>query len=628
MTTREFSDEFDVLFNNIMSNQAPGLDEYEKSVFLTKAEKQLVREHFDRVLDKTQQGFDGSIKRQYDFSSLLKVEKLYNITHHWKNDNLSLGQDTFNLDGIPYIMPLDFYLPVNELITDKSNNKYAVIPLTYDQYQLRQAKPFPFPNKREAWRIITNQRGINYGSTTIKYEGATGNDEAEVICYTTFASEGKDMKFSLKERIDVNLDIIDLREQGIIEDEVWNVYQGFASFTDGYAALKREENHHNLEHISLSMHHIDEDEKIKLWDDDFILDYTFDGVTNAAGEVVDCIYQETGAIAITEVTVKGEASALGLLKVYMHLTESLENEAIGHDPYTLIACINFEHWEEGELKQGTWIIWNGGWGYKKTFLFHKLETPILIAESTEEFTPYVSFTNNDEIVSRKYGIAISNSVTSGVINYRPDRSVKAGKTENAFLSSMGGKYIVGYFTTFIGATKDQVYDRAFSITYYPSKMPSGTVVSYPIVDTTTYTPNEYYLDGTKSPERLDMVNVRHWDYADNFIWPQRIKFKDLKDYSMNSTIFEVEMKHSTAPAVEIVGRFKGGIQSYMMRYVRKPKPIILEELDPQNLSIEGVSSVTECELPEECHEEILERAVTLAKLSYGGTTMTQAESKQ
>ncbi len=33
----EFSSEFDVLYNNITSNQAPGLDDYEKSVFLTKA---------------------------------------------------------------------------------------------------------------------------------------------------------------------------------------------------------------------------------------------------------------------------------------------------------------------------------------------------------------------------------------------------------------------------------------------------------------------------------------------------------------------------------------------------------------------------------------------------------------
>jgi len=37
MTVEEFSNQFDVLFNNITSNAAPGLNEYEKSVFLTKA---------------------------------------------------------------------------------------------------------------------------------------------------------------------------------------------------------------------------------------------------------------------------------------------------------------------------------------------------------------------------------------------------------------------------------------------------------------------------------------------------------------------------------------------------------------------------------------------------------------
>ena len=38
MTNQEVSNEFDILYNNVTSNQAPGLDEYEKSVFLTKAQ--------------------------------------------------------------------------------------------------------------------------------------------------------------------------------------------------------------------------------------------------------------------------------------------------------------------------------------------------------------------------------------------------------------------------------------------------------------------------------------------------------------------------------------------------------------------------------------------------------------
>ena len=43
MTTSEFSNEFDVLYNNIASNAAPGINEYEKSVFLTRAQSEIVR---------------------------------------------------------------------------------------------------------------------------------------------------------------------------------------------------------------------------------------------------------------------------------------------------------------------------------------------------------------------------------------------------------------------------------------------------------------------------------------------------------------------------------------------------------------------------------------------------------
>ncbi len=70
MTIQEFSNEFDVLYNNIMSNQAPGLDEYEKSVFLTKAQSEIIKNYFNPKGNKYQEGFDGSQKRQVDFSIL------------------------------------------------------------------------------------------------------------------------------------------------------------------------------------------------------------------------------------------------------------------------------------------------------------------------------------------------------------------------------------------------------------------------------------------------------------------------------------------------------------------------------------------------------------------------------
>ena len=42
MTASEFEREFDILYNNIMSNAAPSIDSYEKSVFLTKAQDEII----------------------------------------------------------------------------------------------------------------------------------------------------------------------------------------------------------------------------------------------------------------------------------------------------------------------------------------------------------------------------------------------------------------------------------------------------------------------------------------------------------------------------------------------------------------------------------------------------------
>lgn len=55
------------------------------------------------------------------------------------------------------------------------------------------------------------------------------------------------------------------------------------------------------------------------------------------------------------------------------------------------------------------------------------------------------------------------------------------------------------------------------------------------------------------------------------------------------------------------------ISKYHIGYVRKPKPIILEDLD--NLTINGSSNERGCELHEMVHRKILERAVMLALAS-------------
>ena len=78
MTTSEFSVEFDVLYNNVTSNQAPGLNNYEKSVFLTKAEYQLLSEFYNHRTD-VNGGYDGNEERQIDFSSIIRTAQFQDL---------------------------------------------------------------------------------------------------------------------------------------------------------------------------------------------------------------------------------------------------------------------------------------------------------------------------------------------------------------------------------------------------------------------------------------------------------------------------------------------------------------------------------------------------------------------
>lgn len=76
--------------------------------------------------------------------------------------------------------------------------------------------------------------------------------------------------------------------------------------------------------------------------------------------------------------------------------------------------------------------------------------------------------------------------------------------------------------------------------------------------------------------------------------------------------------------VEIVSKY--GVTSYYIRYLRKLKPIVLTNIDV-DVSINGVSVATDCELPEILHQKILERAVRLALRSKGIGTENNNENR-
>lgn len=156
MTTQEFSSEFDILYNNIMSNAAPGLDEYEKSVFLTKAQEEILKNYFNPKGNKYQEGFDDNEKRQIDFSSLVTAITIpsYSSSQYIKIDDRSLL----------FLMPNDMLFALNEVceITENNINRLVnVVPISFIEYSRLISKPYKRPLKNQCWRLISSSSEKN-----------------------------------------------------------------------------------------------------------------------------------------------------------------------------------------------------------------------------------------------------------------------------------------------------------------------------------------------------------------------------------------------------------------------------------------------------------------------------------
>ena len=78
---------------------------------------------------------------------------------------------------------------------------------------------------------------------------------------------------------------------------------------------------------------------------------------------------------------------------------------------------------------------------------------------------------------------------------------------------------------------------------------------------------------------------------------------------------------NNSKVVEIISPYNvTGSLEYQIRYIKYPKPIIITDLDiafpSDNLTIDGISTETPCELNTEICREILDRAVLLATADY------------
>lgn len=190
----ELTNGFDILYNNISSNSSPGLNEYEKSVILTKAQIEVLKNYFNPKGNKYQEGFDGSQKRQIDFSNLIKVVKPV------ENNSLMNNVQKMDERSILYDIPEDVMFVLNEtanvVYDGKYRHKVNIVPVQFDEYSVMISKPYKQPYKHQGWRLIN--------ATSKKLVEVIVKEGAEISDYT--------MRYV---RLPRPIILVDLEEEGL-----------------------------------------------------------------------------------------------------------------------------------------------------------------------------------------------------------------------------------------------------------------------------------------------------------------------------------------------------------------------------------------------------------------------------
>lgn len=164
MTTEEFSNEFDTLLDSYSSIEIFGktpnpieLDEYEKSVFLTKAQEEIVIEIYNGK-NPFRDSFEKTEEIRRYLSDLVKTYK----TTDKKDEYTGLSSLS-----VFFELPEDLWFITYEAVNLKddtlgcmSGDNIAVIPITQDEYHRIKKNPFRGTNERRALRLDLNNRVV------------------------------------------------------------------------------------------------------------------------------------------------------------------------------------------------------------------------------------------------------------------------------------------------------------------------------------------------------------------------------------------------------------------------------------------------------------------------------------
>lgn len=156
MSPSEFSNEFEILYNLISSNQAPSVNEYEKSVFLTQAQEEIAQAAYTGRLNG--QPFEAAEEIRAYVQDLLETSIL--------DDKLQDPGEVYDKTTIFELPENAWFIVYEQVVFDdekagcKSGARAKVKPVTHDQFDRIKDNPFKGPNKNRVLRLSLSENRV------------------------------------------------------------------------------------------------------------------------------------------------------------------------------------------------------------------------------------------------------------------------------------------------------------------------------------------------------------------------------------------------------------------------------------------------------------------------------------
>lgn len=182
-------DRFNLQFNNILSNKAPGIEDYEISMYMNMAQIEIIDEYSAGVdlIEKNR-----SILNGYIINKTISIDDPLNAI---KGSMNGLQYQVFELSNLVWKILLE------NIKQKESTIEIDVKPVKYDEFNYASKNPFKRPSKSKAWRLDSNNNNTVNSIRDVKifYKPTSITDYIEKYNHTYIV---------IPDRFDIESDII------------------------------------------------------------------------------------------------------------------------------------------------------------------------------------------------------------------------------------------------------------------------------------------------------------------------------------------------------------------------------------------------------------------------------------